>query len=244
MTLYKLIIAYDGTNYSGWQIQPHAQSIQRCIERALGTILQTSVRVIGAGRTDSGVHALAQCAHFIHPDAICCEKVLLSLNGLLPKDIRVLQLEAVEDSFHARYSAKRKIYHYHLHLEQPPDLFKRRFAYCPRFPIDIDLLERATHAFVGTHDFTTFSNRGGTHKSAVRTLHRLSVVEEPGGIRLEFEGNGFLYKMVRNIVGALLDICRGKLGVEEIPALFAAKDRRKGAQAAPPEGLFLAEIIY
>ncbi len=244
---YRLTVAYDGTEYGGWQVQPNAVSVQSLIELSLSTILRVPTPVLGSGRTDAGVHAYGQTAHFLSDKPVDIEKTLASLNGLLPPAIRILTLEEAAADFHARYSASSKIYHYRLHLGSTPDPFKKRYAYHVPHPVDLDLLKRAAEQFVGTHDFTSFANeatRGSASKGAIRTLHRLSVMEEPGGVRFEFEGNGFLYKMVRNIVGTLLDVCAGKIAEEEIPAILAAKDRKKAGRAAPPHGLYLVEVKY
>lgn len=244
---YKLLIAYDGTHYGGWQRQSNSPCIQAFIEDVLKRILQKPITLIGSGRTDAGVHALAQVAHFSCDAAIPLEKTLASLNALLPADIRILSLEPVSDSFHARYSATGKIYHYRLHLGATIDPFKRRYAYHVPHSVDTQLLKKAATYFVGTHDFSAFANKasqGSAANNAVRTLFRLDIVEEEGGLRLEFEGNGFLYKMVRNIVGTLLDVCANKIALHNIPELIQLKDRKKTGRAAPPHGLHLIAVYY
>ena len=244
---YKLSVAYDGTLYGGWQVQPNATSIQSLIEKALSTLLRHHCALTGSGRTDGGVHALAQVAHFSTHSPIDCPKILASLNGLLPKDIRVFALEPTCLDFHARYSATAKIYHYHLHLSAIPDPFTHNYATSVFGPCDLRILKMAAKDLVGTHDFTSFANdpgRGSAAHNAVRTLFRLDVVDTPNGVRLEFEGDGFLYKMVRNMVGTLLDIAAGKLSPDAIPNILAAKDRRAAGKAAPAQGLFLVAVKY
>ncbi len=244
---YKILIAYEGTQYGGWQIQPNSVSIQALIEQALCTVLREPLDLIGSGRTDAGVHALGQIAHFVSSSKIDCYKTLASLNGLLPSDIRIVSLEEAPDDFHARYSAKSKTYHYRLHLDPIPDPFKQRYAYHVPYPIDVALLKQAAQHFVGTHDFTSFANepgRGAVAKDPIRTLYHLEIIEEPGGVRLVFQGEGFLYKMVRNIVGTLLDVCAGKIASDDIPSIIAAKDRRCAGRSAPPHGLYLFEVKY
>lgn len=242
-----MIVAYDGTHYGGWQVQLNAVSIQSLIEQALCTILQAPTSLFGSGRTDAGVHALAQVAHFTTQKPINLAKTLLSLNALLPSDIRIMHLETACLKFHARFSALAKTYHYRLHLDAIPDPFKRRYAYHVQHRADLaQLQEGATH-FIGTHDFSSFANnasRGSAAKDAVRTLYRLDVVVEPGGARLEFEGDGFLYKMVRNIVGTLLDVCTKKIAADAIPSILKAKDRKQAGRAAPPHGLHLICVRY
>jgi tRNA pseudouridine38-40 synthase len=244
---YKLTIAYDGTHFGGWQIQSNAVSIQQLIEEALQTALRHPTPITGAGRTDAGVHARAQVAHFDTTQEIDTFRLLASLNGLLPTDIRILKIETVSSDFHARYSAVSKEYHYHLHLDRVMLPFKRLYATPVYHPVDLNLLQQAAALFVGTHDFTAFANEADTGSAAhnpVRTLSRLDLCPEEGGVRLEFEGNGFLYKMVRNITGTLLDVTSGKIPLESLPDIFAAKDRRKAGQTAPPQGLFLMNICY
>jgi tRNA pseudouridine38-40 synthase len=241
---YKMTIAYDGTGYGGWQVQPNAITIQSLIERALKIILRSPTTVIGSGRTDAGVHALGQSAHFSSDEPIDVFKTIASLNGLLPLEIRVLDLIIASPDFHARYKAISKTYHYRLHLEKIPDPFKQSYAYHVPHPVDLSLLKEAASLLIGTHDFTSFTNRGSKVKDRIRTLQRLDLIPEPGGVRLEFEGDGFLYKMVRNIVGTLLDVCAGKLSKEQILPILAVKDRRVAGRAAPPHGLYLVEVTY
>lgn len=244
---YKLLIAYDGTDFGGWQYQDNAPSIQENIEQALATALGAPITIVGSGRTDSGVHARAQAAHFSYTQEINLSRLLLSLNALLPHTIRILDIASVPDDFHAIYSAKGKLYTYHLHLEKQESPFKRLHSYRPLHPINLALLKEAAAHFVGTHDFTSFANQadvGSAAKNAVRTIRRLDIIEEEGGVRLEFEGTGFLYKMVRNITGTLLEISSGKIPLETLPDIFAAKDRRRAGQAAPAHGLFLTQVFY
>lgn len=244
---FKIIISYDGTRYGGWQMQTNSISIQTLVQKALETILRKPTPLIGSGRTDAGVHALGQTAHFSCENEIDPFRLQGSLNALLPGDIRIRHVESVQSDFHARYSAVGKTYHYHLHLERTIDPFKRFYSTHVRHKVDLSLLKSASDLFVGTHDFTSFANEaseGSASRNPVRTLRRASLIEEPGGVRLEFEGNGFLYKMVRNIVGTLLDVSNGRFSLEDIPLIFDAKDRRKAGKTAPPEGLFLMQVHY
>jgi len=245
MKKYSLTIAYDGTHYHGWQIQSHKITIQEVLEGTLEQILRHRVHVVGSGRTDSGTHALGQVAHFASDQAIDGEKVLFSLNALLPSDIRILALDEVDAAFHARFDATGKTYHYHFATLDCP--FKRAYSLCLPRRFDQERLHEALDFFVGTHDFTSFANapsEGSVAKNGVRTLRRLDLTEEEGGFRLEFEGSGFLYKMVRNIVGTLLEVGRGKRSVQEVEEILAACDRRCAGQAAPAHGLFLMNVSY
>lgn len=249
MHCYKLTIAYDGTQYSGWQIQPNAISIQQLIQEALQKLLKGHhVAVIGSGRTDAGVHAKAQIAHFRWSEKLDRSKLLVSLNGLLPRDIRIKKVEEEAPDFHAQYNATSKEYHYYLYLDQVMDPFKRNYCWHIHYRhVDISLLKEAAKFFVGTHDFTSFANEqhaGSVAKNPVRTIYRIDICEIEGGIRLKFAGNGFLYKMVRNIVGMLVEVASGRRPLEDISALFKAKDRRQAPMAAPPHGLFLFKVSY
>jgi tRNA pseudouridine38-40 synthase len=243
---YKLTIAYDGTSYCGWQVQKNGQSIQSLIQKILTLILRHPLDLTGSSRTDAGVHARGQTAHFDTDVSFDPKRLCLSLNALLPLDIRILSVAAVDPEFHARYSAKGKIYHYHLHLDPISDPFTRLYRFEVRAPFDLELFKKGAEQFVGTHDFTSFANvkelPPGHHP--IRTLERIDVVEQKGGVRLEFQGNGFLYKMVRNITGTLLEVAAKKIAVDEIPKIFAAADRRKAGPTAAPHGLFLMEILY
>jgi len=245
--LYKITIAYDGSEYSGWQVQPNATSIQEVLQDAFEILFKEKVLVTGAGRTDAGVHAKGQVAHFSVDEELDLHRFLVSINGLLPKDIRIKKIEKPPSDFHSRYSAKRKTYHYHLHLDRIHDPFTRKHSLHVMKKLDIELLKGAAQKFIGTHDFTSFANdasRGCAANKPVKTIFRLDVVEEPHGIRLEFEGDGFLYKMVRNITGTLLSVATGKLPLAQLDAIFEAKDRRKAPMAAPAHGLFLIHIDY
>jgi len=248
MYCYKLLLAYDGTYYGGWQVQPNAPSIQAHLQKAIQTFLnQELIRVIGSGRTDAGVHAVGQVAHFKSEQMIDLNRLRFSLNGLLPKDIRVKKIDHVLPSFHSQYSAIGKEYHYHLYLDPVMDPFRRLYCWHVLRRLDLELLQQAATLFVGTHDFTSFANEshlGSAARNAVRTLYRLDMHPTQGGIRLEFEGDGFLYKMVRNIVGTLIDVASLRKKIEEIQTIFAAKDRQLASSAAPPQGLFLMRVDY
>ncbi len=247
MYKYKLTLAYDGTNYSGWQVQPHATSIQEILEKAIHTITREQVRLIGSGRTDAGVHAMGQVAHCVFEKPIDLEMFFKAMNGILPYDIRLLDIVLAPLDFHAQKSARRKVYHYHLCLQPVVLPFQRLYTSHVREPLCLDLMLRAAQCFVGTHNFTSFANsasEGAAAKNAERTLYRLDLIKTEQGLRLEFEGNGFLYKMVRNIVGMLLEVGGKKRALDDISRLFTAKDRRLAPKAAPARGLFLMEVCY
>lgn len=248
MHCYKLTLTYDGTHYSGWQIQPNGPSIQQHLQESLAEFMsEDSVTVIGSGRTDAGVHALNQIAHFKTEHELNLNRLRLALNGLLPRDIRVKKVEIVPLKFHSQYSAIGKEYHYHLYLDRVMNPFRHLYCWHVLRKIDFNLLQEAAALFVGTHDFTSFANEphaGSVTKNPVRTIYRLDVCPVEDGLRLEFEGNGFLYKMVRNIVGTLVDVASYRLTIAELISIFEAKDRRQSGPAAPPQGLFLVRVDY
>ena len=243
----RITIAYDGTRYCGWQVQSNATAIQTIVQGAVETILRHPIALTGAGRTDAGVHALGQSAHFDTEIPIDFDRLLYSLNALLPMDIRILKTEPVAPDFHARYTATGKIYHYHLHLDPIIDPFQRLYRTPVYGAFDESAFRKAALHFIGTHDFASFANkadRGSAARGSIRTLKRLDIIEQGGGLRLEFEGDGFLYKMVRNIVGTLLDVAAKRHFADEIPALFEMRDRRRAGPTAPPQGLFLMQVKY
>ncbi len=244
---HKLIISYDGTKYSGWQVQNNATAIQPIIEQKLSLFLGEGVKLIGSGRTDAGVHAIGQAAHFKSTERVDTHKLLRSLNGMLSPDIRVRSCSPVPLNFHAQYSAKGKIYHYHLYLDEVMDPFRRLYCWHVRGRFDIESLKKGAQHLIGTQDFTSFANEsdeGSASKDPVRTLKRVDIIKEPGGLRLEFEGDGFLYKMVRNMTGTLVEAARGKREPDSIAEILKTKDRRQAGPAAPPQGLFLIYVEY
>ena len=244
---FRLELMYDGTLYSGWQIQPHAQSIQQVLQDTIKTVVKEDVTLIGSGRTDAGVHAIGQIAHFKTTKPITLVPFFRSINGILPKDIRLKAIEEVPLDFHAQMSAKAKIYHYHIVLDPIVSPFIRLYVYHHPRPLDRALFEKTAHKFVGTHNFTSFANsatEGSAAKNPIRTIYRLDVIPTEHGLRCEFEGNGFLYKMVRNIVGTLVEVAKGKIPLSQIDHLFKVKDRRQTPKAAPAQGLFLVKVIY
>lgn len=244
---YKMVIAYDGTHYHGWQMQPNGLTIQEVLQDKLHIILKEPTPVVGAGRTDAGVHALGQTAHFSHANPLDAPKVLRSLNGLLPPDIRVKSLDSAPQDFHARFSAVNKIYHYHLNLSAVPDPFLRLYSWHIPERLNLEGLQDAAACFLGTHDFSAFANEaslGAAGKNPIRTIKRIEIVPQREGIRLEFEAGSFLYKMVRNLTGTLIEVAKGKRSIEEIEAILASRDRRRSGRAAPAKGLFLMRVDY
>jgi tRNA pseudouridine38-40 synthase len=242
----RLLVAYDGTPFAGWQSQSHRNTIQDHLERAFERVLGKSVRTHGAGRTDAGVHALAQCAHVDLPnDRLSAARWAQALNALLPPTIRVLRCQYVSNDFHARLSAKGKIYRYRIWLAPvlPPFEYRRAW-HIPR-PIDPKILKRASKQFVGTHDFAGFAaNRGKQEKSTVRTIYSVRVRHQVPCVTIEFDGDGFLYKMVRLIVGSLVKSAQGKMPIEDVAARLNSGQVGVARFAAPAEGLFLVRVRY
>jgi len=244
---YSLKIAYDGTRYSGWQVQTNALSIQTLVQKALTTALRHPVLLTGSGRTDAGVHAQGQIAHFDTEKTFHPKSLLISLNALLPADIRILSVQSREANFHARYSAKTKIYHYHLHLDPVADPLFAPYRLHIVYPLCKQKLREGGQLFVGEKDFSAFANqayRGSAAKDPIRKLLRFDAVQQEGGIRLELEATGFLYKMARNLVGTLLEYASEKMTKGDIAQIFQSKDRKQAGATAPPQGLFLMQVVY
>ena len=239
---YRMNLSYDGTHYSGWAIQPNSTSIQQLIQEALQTILGRETPIIGSGRTDAGVHARLQVAHFSHPETLNLSSLRYSLNGILPRDIRIHEILPVDEDFHARFSVKKKTYHYYLSTIQDP--FNYRYSHYVYSPLDLDLLKKSLPLVVGTHDFSGFASRGCGAKNPVKTLYNLEILPQKGGFCLQFEGDGFLYKMVRNITGTLLEIATHKRPVEDLERILTSKDRAQAGQTAPAQALFLHHVEY
>jgi tRNA pseudouridine38-40 synthase len=241
---YKISISYDGTLYCGWQTQKNSPSIQDTIQKALKTLLKEKIILTASGRTDAGVHANEQIAHFSTNKTLPPSKTLLSLNGILPKDIRITSLKKASASFHARYHVKSKIYKYFINTNTFQDPFKIKYSYHFTKKLDLNLLKKAALQFIGTHDFTSFANVNSSVKNKIRTIKKLKISNKNNILTLEFEADGFLYKMVRNIVGTLLDVATKKIEISEIKKIFKAKDRKKAKRAAPPHALFLIKVKY
>jgi len=242
----KLILAYYGAGFAGWQSQSHRNTVQDHLERAFRRVSGRQVRVHGAGRTDAGVHALGQCAHVDLVDRrLSAARWTSALNALLPPLIRVLRCYYVSATFHARFSAKGKVYRYRIWSAPilPPLEVNR--AWHISAPLDFDILQALAEKLVGTHDFAGFAaNRGNCELNTIRTIRSIHLHRKGPCIAIDFDGDGFLYKMVRLMVGSMVQGALGKLTVDEIAARLASI-RFSGARlAAPPEGLFLARVRY
>lgn len=240
-----LLVEYEGTNYAGWQRQDNAVAVQQVLEEAVRKLTGRAVTIIGAGRTDAGVHALGQCAHFDVDSAIPAQKMSFALNGLLPADIRVRASREAPGDFHARKSAKGKHYRYTVWNGIHDTALYRRTCAHVRYPLDVQAMCKAAAHIVGEHDFACFQAAGSTPvKSTVRTLYQVSVQRQGERVVIDVKGNGFLYNMVRILTGTLLEVGRGRMPKEAVPAILAGKDRALAGPTAPAKGLTLVEVFY
>ncbi|MEJ8778426.1 tRNA pseudouridine(38-40) synthase TruA [Pseudogracilibacillus sp. ICA-222130] len=246
MQKIKCTFSYDGTNFSGSQIQPNKRTVQAEMEKALSKMHKGNpVRLYPSGRTDSGVHAKGQVAHFDTTLQMPSENWKKALNALLPNDLFVVHVEEVATNFHAQFDAVEKEYRYIVLNKKERDVFKRNYTYYYPYPLQIKKIQQACKLFEGTHDFTSFCSARSTVKgSKVRTLYEVRCEENNGEITFILRGNGFLYNMVRIIVGVLLEVGSGKTTEEDIEQMFAAKDRTFAGKTAPPEGLYLWHVKY
>ena len=244
MALYRVTLAYDGTAYQGWQIQPGAPTIQGTLQNCLEQMAGHSVSVVGAGRTDAGVHAQAQAAHFSLERSIRNQGLMRGLNSLLPAEIRVLSIDRAPPGFHARYSARSKTYRYCLDLSPVALPFRLRFTHHYPHPLNRKAMAEAAASFTGRRDFLAFCAASTTVKTTVRECTISRLFEEEPELVYEISANGFLHHMVRNIVGTLLEVGRGKLEPQDIESLFQSKDRRLAGPTAPACGLHLVRVEY
>jgi len=246
MPRIKLTLAYDGTDFAGWQLQPRDRTVQGELETALAEILGTPPRVHGSGRTDSGVHAMGQVAHFDCPENRANIPWQKALNAIMPKDVRVLMAERVDGDFHVRYSAKGKLYEYVLWHNRAFCLPHRRRFVWDCGPVDFEKMEAAAALLVGEHDFAAFQNVGTPVKSTVRTIRDISrhagITEHETAWR--FTADGFLKQMVRNLMGCLVAVGRGKISMDEMQKILLSKDRSLAPATAPPQGLSLISVDY
>ena len=242
----KLIVAYDGARFAGWQSQSHRNTIQDHIERAFEWVGGERVRVHGAGRTDAGVHALAQCAHVdVVEKSLSAARWTGALNALLPPTIRVLRCRYVSKRFHARHSAKGKVYRYTIWSAPVLPPFKYGRVWHVTAPLDFEVLKGEANHFVGTHDFAGFAaNRGRPENSTVRTIYSVQARRHGPCLTIEFDGDGFLYKMVRLIVGAMVNYSLGKLDMKDLTARLHSRPTDSLPYAAPAHGLFLLGVRY
>ncbi|MDE5561332.1 MAG: tRNA pseudouridine(38-40) synthase TruA [Bacteroidaceae bacterium] len=239
---YFITLSYDGTAYHGWQIQPHSTSVQEELQRALSTLLRQQVEVVGAGRTDTGVHARRMTAHFDF-GALDCAQLTYKLNKILPRDIAVQRVEEVPEDMHARFSAKSRTYHYYVHLGKDP--FLRAYSWQVYGNPDFDLMNRAARVLMEYRDFTSFSKTNTdtlTNYCTITEAHWDRVGEDAW--RFTITANRFLRNMVRAIVGTLMEVGRGRVSMEELRCIVEAKDRCRAGDSVPGNALFLVDVEY
>ncbi len=240
----KMIVAYVGTRYAGWQVQPGRPTIQGVLEDRIGRMLREPVRLAGAGRTDSGVHARGQVANFQTASRIPAAGLVRGLNALLPEDIAVMRAEDAPASFHARADARGKEYRYRIARAEVVSPFEAPFVAAVRGSLDAGAMRAAARHFLGAHDFTSFCPVASPIEDKVRTLSVSEVTEEEGLVGYRVVGDGFLRHMVRTLVGTLLMVGRGRLDAAAIPRIMAARDRRLAGPVAPARGLVLEQVFY
>jgi len=242
---YKLTIQYDGSRYDGWQKQGNTDNtIQGKLEAVLSRLAGEAVEVHGAGRTDAGVHAEGQVASVKLPGNRPAAEVMAYLNQYLPEDIAVIGAEEADARFHARLSAKSKVYRYALRLGDRPDVFRRKYQYRVEEPLDVAAMERAAARLTGTHDFRAFRANKRYRKSTVRTVHAIDIALCGADLTITYRGDGFLYNMVRILTGTLLEVGQGARSPEEMEEILTSLDRSRAGRTAPAQGLCLVNVEY
>jgi tRNA pseudouridine38-40 synthase len=258
LRFFKLTLAYDGTNYHGWQIQPDRPTVQGELERALAEIFRQPIRVAGSSRTDAGVHAQGQVVSFSLETEMAVDKLRRAINHFLPEDISVRSVEDAREGFHAIGDTVRKRYRYVLHDGPVCDVFRRKYAWWYGRPLDADRMHQGAQFLTGKHDFRSFESQWPTRDSSVRTVLDVCAYREPQGVEqpapidrltrpfvcVEIEADGFLYNMVRSIVGTLVDVGRGAREPAWVGEVLAAQDRSRAGRTAPPEGLTLLWVEH
>ena len=249
MYRYKITFAYDGTNFSGFQIQPNKRTVEQTLKNAVNKIAKhptPAIPVIGSGRTDAGVHALNQVAHFDIPYHLSNESMRKALNSILPLDILIKKAELVDNDFHARYSAHRKTYRYRVDQGEFVNPFKRNYTSHFKYPLNLEKMRKAASDLVGTHDFTSFVASGSQAKSNVRTIENITIRRDElrNEVVFDFTGNGFLYNQVRIMVAFLLEIGSNQRPVDDVSRVLTAQDRTLARMTAPASGLYLVNVDY
>jgi len=245
MHFYKIILEYDGTNYNGWQRQKNTDTtIQQVVEEKLSIINKSFVLATSAGRTDAGVHAKRQVVNFKLDVDVPVKRIPFALNSLLPKDIICIDSEEVDKDFHARHDAKGKLYRYRLSNSKFPSVFTRNYVYNIRSKINFEKIKKAAPLLVGTHDFASFQNSGSDMEETVRTIKKIDIYQVEDEYHFDIKGSGFLYNMVRIIMGTFLEIGQNKIELEALEDIMKSKNRRRAGFTAPSKGLTLMDVYY
>ena len=245
MSNYRILIQYEGTRYQGWQRQESTENtIQGRLEALLTKMCETPVELQGSGRTDAGVHALGQVANFHAETDMTCQEILAYINKYLPEDIGVIEVTKVSERFHSRLNAKGKTYCYRVWNSNLPCVFDRKFVTVVSDKLDVEAMRRASANLTGTHDFKAFTSAKRGKKSTVRTIESIEIAELGKELRFVFRGDGFLYHMVRILVGTLLEVGKGERKAEELPTVIDKGQRESAGALAPAKGLTLVEVRY
>ena len=244
MRRIKLVVSYDGTAYCGWQLQPNGVTIEEVLNQALSSLLKEDIQVIGASRTDSGVHAMGNVAVFDTESRIPGDKICFALNQRLPDDVRIQASEEVPLTFHPRKANCVKTYEYKI-LNRKIDMpLQRLYSHFCYFNLDLEKMQKAASYLIGEHDFKSFCTVRTQAEETVRTIYSLTVTKADDLITIRISGSGFLYNMVRILAGTLIGVGRGAIAPEQIPAILEAKDRQAAGMTVPPQGLTLVKIDY
>jgi tRNA pseudouridine38-40 synthase len=242
---FKLTIEYDGTDFHGWQRQKTERTVQEEIEKVLKTITTKKITLTGSGRTDAGVHALGQVAHFKCNTKLSPETFLKGLNSLLPQEIVILSCDHVDDDFHARFNVKSKIYNYRILNQRLPSTIFRQYTWHIPKKLNVSAMRRAIQHIKGEHDFSAFEGTGSPRSHSIRNMMKAEIKKDKNGfLVVELEANGFLKFMVRNIVGTLVDVGLVKISSDRFKEILLSKDRNLASPTAPPQGLFLVKVNY
>lgn len=244
----KLTLEYDGTDFCGFAPQPGKRSVRQEIEKALFRLFKKPIKFFGASRTDAGVHALGQVINFKIKHPIPPKNLKAALNALLPEDIKVVRVEVVSDKFNARFSAKSKEYEYLIFSGKDFPVLLRKLVWRVPFSLDLSAMRKAARYFKGKHDFSSFCAAKAREGSKVRIIHKIAIIKAKrygtGMLSVQIKGNGFLYRMVRNIVGTMVEVGAGRIKPDGVEEILKAKDRRKAGRCAPPQGLCLLRVNY
>lgn len=243
MQRYFIYFSYDGTNYHGWQIQPNGNSVQAELQKALGILLRKEVNVVGAGRTDAGVHARRMAAHFDHESALDCEHMAYRLNRILPRDIAVDRMEPVSTEMHARFSAKSRTYHYYIHTRKNP--FNRIYSCELHYPLDFNAMNEAASHLLEASDFGAFCKSHTDVKTTICRIDEARWVDDGNGNwHFVITANRFLRNMVRAVVGTLIEVGRGRMNIDDFDRVVAGKSRTEAGESMPGHALFLEDVVY